>query len=139
MAQAHNPVVRRYLRRHIALSLIYVAAVALASWLIPDDAPASAPVIALSLLPGAAVIGWLWAMARLLIELDDEYLRMLEVRKFLVATGFTLAITSTWGLLELFSPAIPRLPVFFVFPLWCLGLFVGQLFNRWGYGDAGRC
>ena len=139
MAQVHSPVVRRYLRRHIALSLIYVAAVALASWLIPDDAPASAPVIALSLLPGAAVIGWLWAMARLLIELDDEYLRMLEVRKFLVATGFTLAITGTWGLLELFSPAIPRLPVFFVFPLWCLGLFVGQLFNRWGYGDAGRC
>ena len=111
----------------------------MASWLIPDNAPASALTIAIALLPGLAVIGWLWAMARLLVELDDEYLRMLEIRKFLVATGFTLAITSTWGLLELFSPAVPKLPVFFVFPLWCLGLFVGQIVNRRSYGDQGPC
>lgn len=134
-----NPVVRRYMRRHIALSLAYVAAVALASLLLADNAPADATTIGIALLPGLAVIGWLWAMARLLIELDDEYLRMLEVRKFLIATGITLAVCSTWGLVELFSPDVPRLPVFFVFPMWCIGLALGQLINRFAFGDKGMC
>lgn len=139
MAGFANPVVKRYLRRHIWLSLAYVGAVALASAMIPDDAPADALTISLALLPGLAVVGWLWAMARLLIELDDEYLRMLEIRKFLIATGITLAVCSTWGLLELFSPDVPRLPVFFVFPLWCGSLALGQLVNRYAFGDPGTC
>lgn len=134
-----HPGARRYMRRHIGLSLAYVAAVALASVMIPENAPADAWTIGIALLPGLAVLGWLWAMARLLVELDDEYLRMLEVRKFLIATGVTLAICSTWGLVELFAPAVPRLPVFFVFPLWCLSLMLGQIVNRWAFGDAGTC
>ena len=54
-------------------------------------------------------------------------------------TGLTLAITSVWGILELFSPEIPHMPVFFVFPMWCVGLAIGQLVNRFGFGDAGDC
>ena len=70
----------------------------------------------------------IWAMARLLIELDDEYLKMLEIRKSLAATGVVLAVASVWGILELYTD-VPRLPVFFIFPLWCGGLVVGQLWN----------
>lgn len=125
-----NPAYRRYVRRMVPLSLLYVGAIMLAVRLIPDHAPADVRTIGLALLPGLAVVGWVWALARLLIELEDEYLRMLEIRKFLVATGFTLAICSVWGLLELFAPTVPKLALFFVFPLWALGLFVGMLFNR---------
>lgn len=139
MFPSANPAYRRYTRRFIPLTIAYVAAVALAVALIPDDAPASVLTIALAILPGLAVVGWLWAMGRLLIELDDEYLRMLEVRKFLFATGITLALTSIWGVLELFSPEVPRLPVFFVFPMWCIGLGLGQIFNRLTLGDGGPC
>ena len=120
---------RRYVRRFWPASGLYVLAIALATWLIPDDAHASALTIGIALLPGLAIVGMIWAMGRLLVELDDEYLRMLEVRKALVATGLVLAVASVWGLLELFTD-VPKLPVFLIFPLWCGGLAVGQLFNR---------
>lgn len=139
MRAKDHPAMRRYMRRFVPITVAYMASIALATFIIVDNAPANALTIGLALLPGLAVLGWLWAMARLLVELDDEYLRMLEVRKMLVATGLTLAITSVWGILELFSPDIPRMPVFFVFPMWCVGLAVGQLVNRFGFGDQGDC
>ena len=137
LTQTRNPAFRRYLGRFVPITVAYLASIALATWIIPDDAPANALTIGLAILPGLAVVGWIWAMGRLLIELDDEYLRMLEVRKMIVATGVTLALTSVWGILELYSPDVPRLPVFFVFPLWCIGLALGQVFNRLTLGDSG--
>jgi hypothetical protein len=134
-----NPAYIRYTRRMLPLSVLYVAAIALATRLVPDNAPASALTVGLALLPGLAVLGWIWAMGRLLVELDDEYLRVLEVRKFLVATGVTLAICSMWGILELFSPFVPKMPVFLVFPLWAVGLFIGMVFNRLTMGADGGC
>ena len=115
----------------------YIAATAAATRLIPDNAPPSAGPIALSIVAGAGVLVWIWATARFLVEIDDEYLRMLQVRAMLVATGVTFAITSMWGMVELFTTA-PRLPVFFVFPIWCLGLIVGRLVNKLTLGDAGE-
>lgn len=136
-AKPMNPAYRRYARRMLPLSLVYVGAIALATRLIPDNAPADAQTVGLALLPGLAILGWIWAMGRLLVELEDEYLRMLEVRKFLVATGLTLAICSVWGLLQLFAPSVPKLQVFFVFPIWALSLFAGMLFNRLTLGGNG--
>ncbi|MDM7957302.1 hypothetical protein [Blastomonas sp.] len=139
MRANNHPAMRRYTKRIIPITFAYIATIALATAMVPDNAPASALTIGLALLPGIAALGWLWAMGRLLIELDDEYLRMLEVRKFLVATGATLAITSVWGVLELYSPEVPKLAVFFVFPIWCIGLALGQLVNRFAFGDRGTC
>lgn len=139
MRAKDHPAMRRYVRRFVPITFAYVASIALATFIVVDNAPANGLTIGMALLPGLAVLGWLWAMARLLVELDDEYLRMLEVRKMLVATGLTLAITSVWGILELYSPEIPNMPVFFVFPMWCVGLAIGQLVNRFGFGDAGDC
>jgi len=123
------PAYRRYLRRFIPASLLYVVAIFLASWLIPDGAAATALTVGIALLPGLAIIGMIWAMGRLLVELDDEYLRMLEVQKALVATGFALAVAGTWGLLEIYTD-VPKLPVFLIFPVWCGGLFLGQLWQK---------
>lgn len=131
-----NPAYKRYIRRMVALSIVYVGAVVLSSSLIPADAPPDPFNIAIALVPGVAVLGVIWAMGRLLIELDDEYLRMLEVRKFIIATGLAMAVASVWGLLELMTTA-PRLPVFYIFPLWCIGLAVGALVNKLTLGDAG--
>lgn len=133
-----NPAYRRYMRRFIPATAIYLLFIALATWMIPDDAKISFTTVAISLLPGFAILVWIWAMARLLIELDDEYLRMLEIRKFLVATGLTLSVCSVWGVLELFVP-VPTLPVFMVFPMWCLGMGVGAIYNKLTIGDAGMC
>ena len=135
---ATNPAQRRYVGRMIPISIAYIAAVMLASWIIPDDAAATPLTVAVALVPALATSGFIWAMARYLAELTDEYVRMLEIRKILVATGLTLALASGWGILELFTD-VPKVPIFFVFPVWCLGLAVGSLVNRLTLGDAGPC
>ncbi len=130
-----TPATRRYIRIHLALSVLYIALVLLASLFIPDNAAPTPWVILFALLPGLVVLGWIWNMGRLLVSMEDEYLRMLEVRKMLWASAITLSICGGWGLVELFA-AIPRLPVFFVFPIWCVGLALGQLINRFTVGDG---
>lgn len=133
-----TPAMRRYFRVHSALTVLYIALVLLASLFIPDDAAPTPLVIAFALLPGLVVLGWIWNMGRLLVEMEDEYLRMLEVRKMLWASAITLSICGGWGLVELFA-TVPKLPVFFVFPIWCGGLAVGQVINRFTIGNGDSC
>lgn len=121
-----NPAFRSYQRRMGIAMVVYVAAIFTASSLLHDRGP-----------PGVAIVLMIYSIARLLLDLDDEFLRLLEVRKALFATGLTLAGCSVWGLLEIYT-AVPALPVFWVFPLWCGGLGAGALFNRLTLG-AGGC
>jgi len=133
-----NPAQRRYIGRMIPVSIAYVAAIFAASAIIPKGATATPLTVGIALVPGLAILGFIWAIGRYFTELKDEYVRMLEVRKALVATGLTLALTATWGILELYTD-VPRIPLFWVFPVWCLGLGVGALFNRLTLGDSGAC
>jgi hypothetical protein len=52
-------------------------------------------------------------------EETDEFQRELLIQNLLWATAGTLAATSTWGLIEMFSN-VPRLPVYYVFVLFWL-------------------
>lgn len=133
-----NPAQRRYIGRMIPVSIAYVAAIFAASAIIPMGATATPLTVGIALVPGLAILGFIWAIGRYFTELKDEYVRMLEVRKALVATGLTLALTATWGILELYTD-VPRIPLFWVFPVWCIGLGVGALFNRLTLGDSGAC
>jgi len=117
--------------------VVYVAAIFTASSLLHDRGPPSIASVVIALVPGVAIVLMIYSIARLLLDLDDEFLRLLEVRKALFATGLTLAGCSVWGLLEIYT-AVPALPVFWVFPLWCGGLGAGALFNRLTLG-AGGC
>lgn len=127
---------QRYLQRMLVAAALYLVAIFIAAKTLHHAAPISPLAIALALLPGLAVLLMLYAIGRLLIELEDEYLRLLEVRKSLIATGVTLAVTSVWGLLEAFT-AVPRLEVFWVFPIWCAGLALGAMVNKITMGSAG--
>ncbi len=131
-----NPVQRRYFYRLFGSGGLYLAATFAANRLLDRDAPVSVANVAIALLPGLAVLGMIWAIARLYIEIQDEYLRMLEVRKAMFATALTLAICSVWGTLEMFT-TVPELPLFWVFPIWCFGLGFGGLWNKLTLGDAG--
>ena len=134
---ARNPAYRRYNRRMAAAAVVYLGAIFAAVRVLPKDAPPNAGSIAIALVPGLAVLAMLWAFARLLLELEDEYLRLLEVRKALFALALTLAISSVWGLLEMLT-SVPHLPVFWVFPIWAFSLFPAMLWNRLTMG-AGGC
>ncbi|MBS0254752.1 MAG: hypothetical protein JSS36_05960 [Proteobacteria bacterium] len=134
-----HPAFRAYLRRLALATALYLVAIFAAVRLLHGQAVPAAPSVAgvvIALLPGIAVLLMLLAIGRLWVELDDEFLRLLEIRKALVATGLTLAVTSVWGLLEMLV-WVPRLEVFWVFPLWCAGLAVGQVFNRLTLGTGG--
>ena len=67
-------------------------------------------------------------IGRLLVEEQDEYLRMLLVRQTLVATGFTLTIVTVWGFLENLD-LVAHVDAFYVAILWFVGLGVGSCFN----------
>ncbi len=127
---------RRYTRRMIVAATLYTVAIIAAATLLHDRSSLSAKAVVLALLPGAGVLMMIYAIARMMIELSDEYIRMLVVRQALVATALTLSVTSVWGLLELYTN-VPQLPIFWVFPLWCMGLGIGAIFNRVTTGSAG--
>ena len=123
-----NAAYRRYVRRFWPATVLYALGIVLATGLIPDDAGATPLTVGIALLPGLGMVLMIWAIGRLLIELDDEYLKMLEIRKALAATGVVLVVSSVWGILEIYTD-VPRLPLFLMFPIWCGGLMVGQLWN----------
>lgn len=134
---ARNPAYRAYFRRMMTAAVLYMVAIFAAASLLKDHAPVSPLSIAIALLPGLAVLLMIAAIARLMLELNDEFVRLLVVRQALAATAITLSVTSVWGMLEMFTD-LPKLDVFWVFPLWCMGLAVGSIINKITLG-AGGC
>lgn len=135
MAQ-RDPAYKAYIQRTVVFGGGYMLATAAATFIPRLLELGTGANIAFAILPAAVLVFWVWAFGKLLTDLQDEYLRMLEVRKALIATGITLAIAGGWGLVEL-GDEVPRLPVFFIFPLWCVGLAIGELYNRLsGHGST---
>ena len=123
-----NAVYRRAQYRFWAAMGFYVAAISLANWLIPKDAETNLLTVGLALIPALGLVAMIWSCGRILVELDDEYLKMLEVRRHLAATGVVLTVASVWGILEVYTD-VPHLSVLAMLPIWCAGLMVGQFWN----------
>lgn len=62
-----------------------------------------ATLIGLALISALPIIGVFWAIFRLMIEIDDEYQRLLLVKQTLLATAMTLAIVTVWQFLQVFD------------------------------------
>ena len=119
----------RYNRRFVAASLAYVVGLFAAIGLDDYFALTGPALWLVALLPTAPIMAMIWTMARLLIEETDEYLRMKTVKASLVATGFLLVIATLWGFLEMFR-LVPHIWTWAAFPVWALGLGVGQFATR---------
>lgn len=120
---------RAYLRRFIPMMLLYVLVLFAVVWLDDRVAPKGPLAALLAVLPALPLIGVVWALGRLLVEETDEYLRSLTVRQFMIATGFMLCVTSIWGFLDAFG-AVPHVPMYWAFIIWCVGLGVGSVVNE---------
>ena len=70
---------------------------------------------AFALVVTAPVIGHLWAVLAWMRD-SDEFVRALAAKRFIVATGATLAIVSIWGFMELYAKA-PHVSAAMVYPL----------------------
>lgn len=64
---------------------------------------AQATLIGLALISAFPIIGVFWAIFRLLIEVDDEYQRLLFVKQTLIATALTLAVVTVWQFLKVYG------------------------------------
>lgn len=138
MARTRSAAQARYLKRTIAITLVYLGSVAAATYLIDKQAPVSALTVALAILPGLAVAAIFWSIGRLIVEEKDEFVRMLIVRQSLIATAFALSLASVWGFLEAYGVA-PHVDSYWVAVLWFFGLIVGAVANKLRYGTFGEC
>ena len=137
-ATRNNPAHRRYVWRVAAAMTGYVLTLLLANYLIDHAGVTGALAIAAALLPAICVAGVFWALALLLVEERDEYVRMLLVRQVLVASGVTLTVATLWGFLEDFQ-LVAHVPVWSVTPLFFIGLGLGAVVNKVTLGDSGSC
>lgn len=131
-----SPSHRRYLGRLAAAMSGYVATLLLAEILIDNQGATGALAYGAALLPGLCIAGVFWALARLLVEEEDEYLRMLLVRQLLFASGMTLTIATIWGFLENFR-LVPHIDTFYIAILFFIAQGLGALVNKLTVGDSG--
>ena len=127
---------RRYVKRVAIFSSLYLATFALMTFLDQEvDLPFAVRVM-IGVLPGLAVSGIFWAIGRLIVEEQDEFMRMLIIRQSLIASGLALTSASVWGFLEAADIA-PHVDAYWFAIIWFFGLGVGAVFNRIQYGTWG--
>jgi drug/metabolite transporter (DMT)-like permease len=124
-----SPAMRRYNFRVIGLSLAYAGALFGVTFLFRDFEPGGPAAWGLALLPALPLVGVFIAMGRYLVEERDEYLRAVETRKSLIATGFMLIVTTCWGFLQSFGQ-VPPVDMYWAAIVWFGGLGLGGCVNR---------
>lgn len=107
---------RRYMGLMLGSSLGYVVALLGVTALLSKDDPITPLGLTMAFVPGLFVIGMLYAMWRFIKEVD-EVARFYIMRALVMAAFVVMAVAGTWGLLEMILENIPRLPIFWAFPL----------------------
>ena len=120
-----NAAQRRYNKRVLGLSLLYALILVGAILIFKRFHPAGPLAWLLAILPALPIVGIVAAMGRYLVEESDEYLRAMEVRKSLIATGFMLTVTTCWGFLQSFD-LLPHEDFYWAAVIWFGGLGVGS-------------
>ena len=138
MVHSNSPAHRRYVWRIMAAMAAYLVTLFAAEILIDDRGLAGPLAWVVALLPGLCVAAVFWAIGRLLIEEQDEYIRSLLVRQMLIASGLALVVATIYGFLENYG-LVPHVAAFYLSIVFFFGLGVGSLVNRLMLGDSGRC
>lgn len=112
---------KRYRRHVLGAGAGYIGAVAGVSTQLDGDDPVTVLTVGLSLVPGFFIVAMVYAMWVYIRDVD-EAARHFMVNAMMSALFVTLALSGVWGLAELFLDNLPRLPVFFVFPI-VMGMF----------------
>ena len=136
MANSKSPAHRRYTWRIFVAMVGYVLTLLLADFLIDKQGITGPLAFLAALIPGLCVASVFWALARLLVEERDEYLRNLLVRQLLFASGFTLTIATIWGFLESFG-LVGHVDAFYIAVLFFIGQGLGAVVNKLTLGDSG--
>lgn len=126
---------KRYRRNVLGAGAGYIGAVAGVSTQLDGDSPVTALNVGLALLPGLFIVAMVYAMWVFIRDVD-EAARHFMVKAMMSALFVTLALSGVWGLAELFLDGLPKLPVFFVFPI-VMGMF--GMFTAFGPARTMGC
>ena len=122
---AFSAAMATYNKRMLAASAVYVAGLMLAIWVHDQYAPKGVVAFVVALAPSAGILLMVAAMARLLVEETDEYLRHRYVRSALFGLGTLLTLATVWGFFEQFG-LVPHAPGWLAAPVYALGLGIAQ-------------
>ena len=134
---SHSPkqALRRYFKIFIPSMIAYLFFVFLAVRLIKGEFVSGPLMYIVALLPAAAALGFLFGWFRFIQE-TDELARRVQTEAILFGVAAVLTLSLTWGILEMFIVTLPRLPVFWVFPVFMMvqGLASWRLSKKYGSG-----
>lgn len=139
MTAYKSPATRRYLVRMALLMGLYIVLIFAAGWTFRHTDIAGLPAYALAIAPALPIVGVFWAVMRLLVEEPDEFIRMLQVRQCLFATGFCLTVMTIWEFLQNYDLVAPGNGGFGAAFFWFIGLGLGAVYNRITMGTIGSC
>lgn len=120
---------RTYNQRMIVASFGYMLGLFCAIALWKNGVVSGLLVWPLAIVPSLGVLAMIRAMARYLIEEQDEYLQHRTVKAVLFGLGLLLALATIWGFLEMFG-LVPHAPGWLAVPVWAIGMGIGQFAFR---------
>lgn len=110
---------KRYISMMMGSSLGYLGSVFGISFLHDKVPDGSVPGTLIALIPGIFICLMLFSVWRYLKEVD-EVVRYQLTQAMIMGLFALLALSGGWGLVELFNDSLPRLPIFFAFPIFFL-------------------
>lgn len=128
---------RNYIKRVAVFTSLYLASFAALTFIDQLGELPTAARFAVGVLPGLAIIGFFWAIGRLIVEETDEFIRMLTIRQTLVASALAMSAASVWGMLES-ADLVAHIDAYWYAVIWFAGLAVGSVVNRVTYGTWGH-
>ncbi|MEM6883454.1 MAG: hypothetical protein AAF571_00375 [Verrucomicrobiota bacterium] len=123
----------RYLMRIAALMSFYMVTLLATEFWVEDSGLSGWPAFVITALPGLSFAGIFWVFCMLILEEQDEFIRLLYVRQGLIGTGIALTLAAVWGFLENYG-LVQHVAAFWWPVLWCFGIGIGALMNQLKYG-----
>jgi hypothetical protein len=120
----------RYNRRMLIVSGLYLVGLMGAVWAHDALKPTGPLAYLIAFAPSVGVLAMVWAMARLLIEETDEYLRYRTIRSYLFGLAALLTLATIWGFFEQFA-LVPHVPSWAAVPVFAIGMGLSSCI-RWG-------
>lgn len=132
MTQQASEASKRYVARFATAMVFYAIVIIGAVWWLNEAPPQGWLRYVVAVAPALPILGVLAAMGLYLNEEPDEFGRAVLVQAMLWGLALILAFTTVWGFLEELAGA-PRFALYGVFPVFCGGMGVSQLFVRRRY------
>lgn len=127
---------KRYVWRLMAVMTVYAGALVGGQFGMQAGLLGPQAAVAIALVCGLCIALTFVIMGRLMIETEDEFMRLLFVRQTLIASGFALSLAAIHGFLSDFD-IIGQIDAYWWPVLFFAGQFIGQVANRMKYGTWG--